>query len=361
MPKFLFRFIEIFKTAGFIISLQKNSRETSEKRIVYAKLEDPRCGKYMFSLLAFLVLGGYKVYLFPNLRFIHSLLEYKKLINLLSNIHISLSPPQETSIYISSRATDSSSNFKSYTISYNYFDAENASIVLPYTMSPAHYDPQIINNLDRFRVNQKRVAVFFSGNQNLELYDNKIIKEKFKKVSRYSLLQYLKLNMPKEHMIIIQNEFTMQSALLDKFVLVDWRWSPEKFENEKARITDNMWLNQLSRCNFFLACPGMVMPMCHNIIEAMSVGTIPITQYAEEFYPPLKHGINSLTFDTAEGAKTLILEAINMTEDKIDGMRKNVIEYYEEHLSPLAFRKRLENDKARVNKIVLNAEQLSVS
>ena len=39
------------------------------------------------------------------------------------------------------------------------------------------------------------------------------------------------------------------------------------------------------------------MPMCHNIIESMAVGVIPITNYPEWFDPDLEHMKNCIVFD----------------------------------------------------------------
>jgi hypothetical protein len=54
----------------------------------------------------------------------------------------------------------------------------------------------------------------------------------------------------------------------------------------------------LSHFNFFLACPGFIMPYSHNVVEAMSVGAIPVIQdtYAHMFFPTLKHNINAIIF-----------------------------------------------------------------
>ncbi len=61
---------------------------------VYATLTDARCAKYMVTLLMFFLLAGYKIYLFPNLKFMASLLPYKKLLFQFPNLTLSLYPPR---------------------------------------------------------------------------------------------------------------------------------------------------------------------------------------------------------------------------------------------------------------------------
>src|SRR3990167_5062911 len=54
---------------------------------------------------------------------------------------------------------------------------------------------------------------------------------------------------------------------------------------------------ELSMFDFFLAPPGVQMPLCHNIIEAIAVGTIPFTNYYNWFEVPLEDGKNCIAFN----------------------------------------------------------------
>ena len=51
-------------------------------------------------------------------------------------------------------------------------------------------------------------------------------------------------------------------------------------------IAASQWLPTLAAARFFLCCPGGRQPLCHNLIEAMSVGTIPIIEYGDRITPP---------------------------------------------------------------------------
>ena len=106
------------------------------------------------------------------------------------------------------------------------------------------------------------------------------------------------------------------------------------------RVAKSSWLRTLGRCRFFLACPGVDMPLSHNIVEAMSVGCIPLTQYGGFFDPPLRDGHECVAHhgdDVVERAQTVL----TMDPAKIETLRENVVSYYERHLSVDAFRRRV--------------------
>lgn len=50
------------------------------------------------------------------------------------------------------------------------------------------------------------------------------------------------------------------------------------------RIPAQKWLDVVAKSDFFLCAPGVQIPLCHNAIESMAVGTIPITNYPDWFF-----------------------------------------------------------------------------
>jgi hypothetical protein len=102
------------------------------------------------------------------------------------------------------------------------------------------------------------------------------------------------------------------------------------------------------------------MPYAHNIIEAMSVGCIPIIQkeYAQMFFPALQNQMNAIIFRDLSELVSQIKIALNLPESQIGFMRKEVTKYYTNHLTPLALRHKLLNCSYR--KIYLQAEHNSV-
>jgi hypothetical protein len=69
----------------------------------------------------------------------------------------------------------------------------------------------------------------------------------------------------------------------------------------------------------------------------MSVGTVPILNYADYVYPPLQDGKNCLTFSTKEELVEKVREALSMSEKDFTKMHSNVLEFYECHLKPSSF------------------------
>lgn len=82
--------------------------------------------------------------------------------------------------------------------------------------------------------------------------------------------------------------------------------------------------------------------MCHNVIEAMSVGTIPIINYPEWLDPSLADMVNCIVFDDKIDLIIKINLVLNLDKEKINEMKASVIEYYQNNLDPVAFVDRLE-------------------
>jgi hypothetical protein len=96
------------------------------------------------------------------------------------------------------------------------------------------------------------------------------------------------------------------------------------------------WLTDLRRTDFFLCLPGSHMPMCHNAVEAISMGCIPILCYENWFMPNLVHGVNCLSYCDLDGVKRAIDTALAMSQKDISLLRSNVWNYYDRYLNCLA-------------------------
>jgi hypothetical protein len=101
------------------------------------------------------------------------------------------------------------------------------------------------------------------------------------------------------------------------------------------------WLDELRNADFFLCLPGSHMLMCHNSVEAMSVGCIPILCYENWFSPHLVDHVNCLSYRDLGGLKRAIETASTMTVDEIVALRSQVMKYYECHLNCVNVAKRI--------------------
>jgi hypothetical protein len=126
---------------------------------------------------------------------------------------------------------------------------------------------------------------------------------------------------------------------------------------QKHILQGRAYLSFLGRCTFFLAPPGFRMPLCHNVVEAMSVGAIPILSYGDWLDPPLRDGVDSLAFSTLDGLEAAVERALVMGEDEIERLRSGVTDYYERHLSVESFARRLCPLLDSSPTIVVNAER----
>jgi hypothetical protein len=118
-------------------------------------------------------------------------------------------------------------------------------------------------------------------------------------------------------------------------------------DQKLPRIAETHWLEALATSDFFLCPPGYVMPMCHNTVEAMAVGAIPIINYPEWFDPHLVHGDNCIGFDNKADLLSRLDDVLAMDAEAIARMRQRVIAYHDEYLAPEAFVRRIESTEQR--------------
>src|SRR5690606_36436302 len=129
----------------------------------------------------------------------------------------------------------------------------------------------------------RNVRIFFGGNLTADSYSGPAMGERFGLLNRSEVTQVAIEAMHECDLFeILQPSDARPLFGHDKnatYVLM-----------RKAILPLEQWLELMSRSEFFIAPPGVLMPFSHNIIEAMGVGTIPITQYGHLFDPPLLDG-----------------------------------------------------------------------
>jgi hypothetical protein len=100
------------------------------------------------------------------------------------------------------------------------------------------------------------------------------------------------------------------------------------------------------------------MPLCHNIVEAMSVGCIPLTNYADWLSPPLTDGVNCLRFRDRDDLLSRVHDVRSAGSETIARLRRGVIEYYDRHLAREPFLSRLRAQTApRVRLFVVSGRE----
>jgi hypothetical protein len=213
--------------------------------------------------------------------------------------------------------------------------ANSYDIVFPYMLHPTFYDLGYDLILDKWRREKRSVKVLFSGNVGPR-YDNLEIWERFQKLSRVEVLSTLLQCLEPEEIKFIETETELPGFLAngdDRFCCID--------TSRGFRIPKKQWLSVLGKTNFQICPPGVDMPLCHNIVEGMSVGCIPILEHPEYFDPPLRDNSNCIIFSGKEGLLSAVRRCLHMDEEEIRWLRHGTLHYYETHLSPEAFGQKL--------------------
>lgn len=337
------------------IAYRNHKKYVPEKveKAVLVKFQNPQLyHRFFYLLLKFYQLAGYTVYypmslsLFRNLRnkdrYIALLLQEKNLLT----INTRNLPKEIVTITDSMFSAD---YFKAY---FENENNTNESFHIPMSFHPYMYHYQLWNEEIELQ-NNRYNALFSYGNFNRNAYLD-IKRTDFKVASRTELLNFLEID-PNFISIKSSEELENKGETLNQKLVFAMR---ENYQIEMKDIRSHLAL-----FNFYLCCPGVVMPLCHNVVEAMSVGTIPIIEkeYADVMYPNLEHLKNAVIFNDLHDLKMLLKERLFvLSNDEILDIRKNVFNYYEEFLSPTGMIKNLNKNIADGNKIYLQAEHRSV-
>lgn len=348
-------------------SFRKN-KINATKSFVYFDLRDKRIENYYFPLIFFFHEAGYQIFLENKNRFLSSFYKYNKYLKLLDNIVLDRPKQDEKTIFITDqKPKENDKYFRSIKLNLNVFSRNKLNepyFLFPYPMHPQVYGERYFDRINEFRNIEKKTGVFFSGNTFKEAYHHPIFKDFFKILDRHEVLKVLDEELSEKETFIIQQKGDLQkffaNKYLDKFVRTDWEWSPQKSRNLDIRIPNDKWLKTLAQSNFFLATPGIRMPMCHNVIEAMSVGSIPILQYPKDFDPNLEHLKNCLFFDSKKDLVQKVRYALQMDKEQISEIRQNVLTYYDSFHTPKAFVKTIENQQEQNIVLYLYAEHISI-
>ena len=238
----------------------------------------------------------------------------------------------------------SEENKSELSIDTNYFqylyDEESLlnkkNLIMPYFMYPRIYNSfyKKINIINKPNFN---LRIFFSGSVVNEGYGNFYWKkdpEKFP--NRIKTIKNILKEFKSEIFFINSINDLKSSEFNKKKIIFCLHDKVIKKTSYKLNFRDNF--NLLSQSCFNLSCPGVVMPLCHHLIEGIKVGSIPITNCEKLLSPNLNKEI-SLQYSNLDELIHRFHEALIMQEDQIVHMRSKVQEYYKINLSPEAFKK----------------------
>ena len=272
----------------------------------------------------------------------------------------------ESTIKINMSSSELNENEGELSIDTNYYqylyNKENVSntknLVMPYFMYPRIYKSfyKKINIVNKPNFN---LRIFFSGSVVEDGYSNFYWKkdpEKFP--NRVKTIKSI-LKEFKSEIFLINSRSDLKTAQFNKKKIIFCLHNKViKKTSYKLNFKDNF--NLLSQSCFNLSCPGVVMPLCHHLIEGIKVGSIPITNCEKLLIPNLNNDI-SLIYSNLDELIEKFYEALKMEDDRVVYMRSKVQEYYKTNLSPEVFRKNFKKtilDKK--NKIICCDDHRSV-
>jgi predicted SAM-dependent methyltransferase len=314
------------------------------KRTIFLDLEEHSLALYLIGVLYVLGKRGFNIVVKDNYKFISQCNFSKSIIFQFDFLTVKkeIDFPDDTiilydKIFKKKKYSEKLIKvFVSSDIFHRKFNFIN-EITLPFSHHPENFINKQYENIETYRKNKKSIWCFFSGNYDVDTYRNPKLNNFFRVENRYDLIQEIKEHFDKNTLEIIQNTSELSSLCLNekKIVLTDWTWHPRKGSVELlSRVQNDKWLDVLSRNVFFLGLPGVHMPMCHNLIEAMSVGVIPVLEYADHFFPKLIHMENAILFKGKRDLISKIEMIMKLEGNVVSKIRENVISYYEDHLNP---------------------------
>ncbi|MEL6107148.1 MAG: hypothetical protein AAFU85_13985 [Planctomycetota bacterium] len=203
-------------------------------------------------------------------------------------------------------------------------DTVDAVPVMPYPMFPVHTLRSTEQSRATFRSSSK-AGVFFAGNQK-QRYGREEMRAKFGVLPRLEVLQTLRESFAER---IGDRD---AAGDVERIVLRDSSVHPIASEN---------WIATLASHRFFLCCPGASQPVCHHLIEAMSVGTIPILEYSDRFAPHLVDGENAICFEGKSGLVDAIRRVDAMANSELRRLSEAAADYYDQHLDGEGFLSRV--------------------
>jgi hypothetical protein len=245
-------------------------------------------------------------------------------------------------------------NYEAIYINYNYFSSKESQTAYRVPLS-FHPENLMRNNLTLSNINpnnsSRGVNLFFIGNLTSEFYQNRQLKESFNAMTRMEAINTICENFDYTKLLVPNSTKQLYKGFTDKMdiILCDGKANP---------VWNRDYFKLLEQANFFLAASGIIMPQCHNIIEAMAAGCIPLIEYGDWFTPPLEHNVNAIAFKGSEDLVDKIKYILTLTEIDIAKLRQGVLDYYENNLTSKSVIQHILN-KGYI-KLYLNSEGYSV-
>lgn len=293
---------------------------------------DIDAGRYSFALVRDFEEAGYTACYRASFPFLSSM-RYKRYKELLLEREFRVCdspeelPDRSLAAIVTDRKKMARQDVKLLRVSYDHrWPSAPGEVIMPFRVYPGLYgDLEAVGKIDLEKPRAWRI--FFAGTATLR-YGRPILEKEFGKMSRLAILDTAREKLKESELQILNSE-KEKTAEGPRFVMA----------GPTYRIPQKQWLATLAKSDFFLACPGGAMPICHNLVETMAVGAVPILEYPEYLEPKLKDGVNCLAFSGAEDLIKTMRRALQMKAQEIARLRTGAVEYYRKYLAPGLFAK----------------------
>lgn len=310
--------------------------------------------RYLISLIIFHLIEGNRVVLKYHSNFILYWDKYFQKLANFKNFELTLLAPKQKRLAIS----DSNNKQSNIEVRPHYFNEDSSGTFhFPFTLHPNMYFTGVSNIPPSFK-NKSAFLIGFAGNLDALAYQDISFKGEIY-FSRNNLLRQIEENFPdllfKPRSYFELIKATNDGSYSEKICIID---------RDIFSLNNQEYIEFISACKFSICPPGVKMVYCHNLIESMFVGCVPILQYASLMKPKLHNNFNCLSFNNEPEFLQRIREIIN-DEVNYESISKNVSQYYSQHLAPSAVIAKIENlskiENAKINLLCGNAGEISVN
>ena len=296
---------------------------------------DSDMGRYLHHLVTEFEASGYHIAFTNKHRFLGSIdsKAFKRLIlsRPFSILELATPPASCRLLVTDSPATAHAHFHKIITLNYQdnlACDDDSTELNFPYFVHPEVHDTKQVSHFQQNQNTQtpRFMRILFAGNASAPKYDHPELKEKYQVLSRIKALNIAQKS-------ISANQLRRPSSI-SKLIPSSPSNTLTIATTQTCNIPSENWISILGAADFYLALPGVNMPLSHNLIEAIASGAIPILQYPQYLSPHLKHNENCLVFNSETELTNIIQQALSMSLSEITRLRQNVFHYYKKNLQP---------------------------
>ena len=292
-----------------------------------------------------------------NISDYHKALNRFGLLFFLKNFSINLSFNNSKSISF----TDPNADYYFNQDYFLYFDRQGSQsenqFILPFYLTRNIYIKNKLKKYQNFSEAKKKFKIIFSGTVHNEWYEDFYFKNNKNEhfLNRHTILNFVKQNF-KENILVLNNESQLNEIENTNKQILIMETNPD-ISGRNKNFSEFNHFNLISQSNFFLCLPGASMPLCYHLIESCLVGTVPILSYNDYLMPKFNDKEALFFFNKAE-LLTAINKALKIDEIEYLNMKKNIIRYYNDNLSPSGVYKKLINKKFPIE-IFTNFDHIS--